>query len=193
MGSFEVAVIAGILAAICTQVLTSLAKFYEQWTQKNLVRKVLIQDLEKQRRTLIRLRSHYITLALKFRKCDTTTYQSDAFQDLHSGIYEGITKVELFQAFTTETNEVVEIYNVIGFLKANRPYDVYGQFVKEWEKHCALKGHKEQALTSNHKDIFSFKCEVYFEKHEKYLEGCRTHAHAAKLATMRIDKLLKSY
>jgi hypothetical protein len=187
----DIAIVAAIIAAVLAQALTSFVRYLEGQRQSALVRKVIIQDMIRLQSTLLRLRGNYIALALQFKKADTDFYRSTAFQDLHTEVYEGIEKVELYRAFKEGMIDVVKVYNVVGFLRAHTPYLVYQEFAKEWEDHATSEAHKSHwtgVPSPTH-----YKCPEFFAIHQKHETNCRLHVRTAKDISRTITALINYY
>lgn len=95
-------------------------------------------DLKTKREIIVRLIAEYKVLQLKFQKrqADQDTYNS--FNDLHTDVYDSITKHELFLMFGVSVNDIIEIYNSFKFLKENDVGVVYRAYI---EKIGALMHH----------------------------------------------------
>lgn len=102
-------------AAIFTQVVISIVSGIRIRIDLSTKKKLLSTDLKKQKEIILKLQGHYMNLYKKFENRELKEYQSDAFQNLHTEIYQSISKPDLYKIYKNNITEIVEIYKQLNF------------------------------------------------------------------------------
>ncbi len=104
-------------------------------TKKNL----LIADLKSQREVIVKLKTAYETLLDKFQKRDTKKHSYESFEDLHTDIYESVSKTDLFKIFGLRITKIVNIYKTLRFLKKYSVDAIYRDYITKLDNHLREK------------------------------------------------------
>jgi hypothetical protein len=94
-----------------------------------------MRDLRKKKDIILRLVEKYNLLITKFEAKDVENHYYNAFNDLHTDIYDSITKVDLFRIYKNKISDVVEIYNTFKFLKERDVGFIYREYLEKIDKH----------------------------------------------------------
>lgn len=186
MTDTEAAIYIALITTIGTQIILSSLERYKKWKDKNLKKDLIIQDLKRQKAILSRLRAHYVTLSLKYRKDEIDSYIGNAFQDLHNDVFESVEKTDLYLIFENDLPEIIGIYKVLGFLKENIPLTIYRKNLDAWYNHQATEQHQK------HIDLHP-KCANYFNLLKTGKDSCLMNIRTVKGVTVDIVKILNKY
>lgn len=136
-----------LIAALIAQGLIILINWIKIKIELNTKKKLLKDDLKNQKGVIIKLKSAFEELYKKFEARDTKTHTCPFFEDLHTDIYESISKTELFKIYGNRIKKIVKIYKTVSFLNTYSVDKIYCDYIAKLEIHL-----KEEKNNPNHKE-----------------------------------------
>jgi len=170
--------ITGLIAATFTQLLVVIITEWRSWRDLRNKRSLILDDLRSKRVFLVDLLNEYKMLIIKFEARDVDTHQYRAFTELNSDIFNAVSKTDVYKIFKNRIHDIVEIYNMIEFLKAHDVEFTYQDYLSRLAKHTA-----EKKNDPNHEHF----CSTHIQIIERAILNLQKHIVAGNAAIDLID------
>ena len=128
-----------LIGALIAQGLIILINWIKNKIELNTKKNLLTADLKSQREVIVKLNTAYETLLDKFQKRDTKKHSYASFEDLHTDIYESVSKTDLFKIFGKRMTKIVNIYKTVRFLKEYSVDAIYRDYIINLDNHLKEK------------------------------------------------------
>ncbi len=119
-----------------------------QWIKSKIdlrtKKRLILTDLNNQKLIIVRLKKDYEILLKKFEEKNLEQYTYDAYEDLHSDIYNSIVKTDLYKIFGNEIITVVKIYKTLEFLERISLDLIYNSYITKLDNHLREKRDKPE-------------------------------------------------
>lgn len=166
---WEKTLFTALIGAIIGQLLIIVITWIKNKIELNDKKKLLISDLENQKETLIKLKAAYQELIEKFESRNTSEHSYESFKDLHTDIFNALSKTDLYKIFGKKYSKIVNIYKTIEFLTESSVDTIYRDYLMKLSNH--LKEKKDKV------------------NHEYY---CVTHIGFIDMATRQLKNNIRS-
>ena len=136
---FQKTLLIALIGAIIGQALVLLISWIKKEIDLSRKKKMIVNDLNNQNKTLDLLSEKHLELKKLFKKRETDQFTTSIFHTLQLDIYQSVPKNELHSIFKKELTDLVDVYKSIEFIKSNGPYWIYKDYLEKSELHLEEK------------------------------------------------------
>jgi hypothetical protein len=137
--NYNIILFTAFAGAVIGQILIILIGWAKTELDRKTKKELIVSDLNNQLKLTERLRKAHQELLEKFEKRAADNHTYDSFEDLHTDMYESITKPDLFKIFGSRMVNLVKIYKTISFLETYSVDRIYKDYLVKVEAHTKEK------------------------------------------------------